>query len=203
MLKFHPLHFFREFSRDERGSYLVEFSLLALPMTMLIAGGVELGFLGYSEAKIQGALREVARAGATGSKTAEELDAMLNDRIGTIKGASVEIERKSYESFGAVGQPEPLVSDVEPLGGEPTDGDCYLDINGNDQWDADRGMSGLGAPGDILYYGITVTYPMFFSLTSNLLNKGNPNITITSNAVIKNEPFGDAVTSTPETKCIT
>ncbi len=188
--------------RDERGSYIIEFAVLSLPMMTLLMGGMELGYEAYAKANIEGALREVARLASTGSATPEELDTVLHDRIRLMKGATIEVERKSYSSFGAVGQPEPLVSDVEPFGGEPGPGDCYLDINGNDQWDADRGSDGLGGSEDIVYYGVTVSYPMIFKLTSAVLNGGASNMKISTNAVIKNEPFGNATVPTPEKKCI-
>lgn len=188
--------------RDERGSYIIEFALLSLPMMTLLMGGIELGYLAYAKSNVEGALREVSRLAATGGSTAEELDAILDAKIGQIKGAHAEIDRRSYSSFGAVGQPEPLTSDVEPLGGEPGPGDCYLDINGNEQWDADRGSDDLGNAEDILYYGVTVTYPMIFKLTSSVINGGNNDMTIEANAVIKNEPFSNIEVPDPEEECI-
>jgi hypothetical protein len=189
-------------ARDTRGSYIIEFAVLALPMMTLLMGGIELGYLAYAKANVEGALREVSRLASTGSVTAEELDTILYSRIGNINGATAEIDRKSYSAFGAVGQPEPLVSDVEPFGGEPGPGDCYLDINGNKQWDADRGEEGLGGSEDILYYGVTVRYPMIFKLTSSVLNEGENEMTITTNAVIKNEPFSNIANPAPEKECI-
>lgn len=187
---------------DERGSYIIEFAVLSLPMMTLLMGGIELGYLAYAKSNVEGALREVSRLATTGSTTRDELDAMLNARIGAIHGASADIEVKSYTDFGALGQPEPLVSDVEPFGGTPSSGDCFTDINGNGTWDADRGASGLGNAGDILYYGVTVSYPMIFKLTSTVINGGESNFTIEANAVIKNEPYSNIAVPDPEEECI-
>src|SRR5690606_22913955 len=60
--------------RDERGSYVIEFALLCLPMMTLLMGGIELGYLAYSKSNVEGALREVTRLASTGSVTEEELD---------------------------------------------------------------------------------------------------------------------------------
>jgi len=75
-------------------------------------------------------------------------------------------------------------------------------INGNGAWDADRGSSGVGGSEDILYYGVEVEYPMIFKLTSTVLNNGQPNIKISANAVIKNEPFSNVAKPVPEKICI-
>ncbi|MBB4631379.1 TadE/TadG family type IV pilus assembly protein [Sphingosinicella soli] len=191
----------RRLRRDERGSYIIEFALLSLPMMTLLMGGIELGYLAYAKSNVEGSLREVSRLAATGGSTAEELDAILNSKIGQIKGASAEIERKSYTAFGAVGQPEPPTTLI-PDGESPGPGDCFLDINGNGNWDADMGSDGLGNAEDILYYGVTVTYPMIFKLTSSIINGGKDNMTIQANAVIKNEPFSNIEIPPPEEVCI-
>lgn len=192
----------RRLARDTRGSYLIEFAMLSLPLTTFLMGGIELGYMAYAKSRVEGALREVSRLASTGSATQDELDTLLNSRISEISHATAEIERRSYSSFQDVAQPEPLVSDVEPLGGTPSVGDCFLDINGNGNWDADRGADGLGNSEEILYYGVTVTYPMLFTLTSPVLNGGLDNISISANAVIKNEPFGNTLVSDPSTECI-
>ena len=197
-----PRNPLRRLRQDERGSYIIEFALLSLPMMTLLMGGIELGYLAYAKSNVEGALREVSRLASTGSATAEELDTLLERKIGQIKGAHAEIERRSYSSFGAVGQPEPLVSDVAPLGGEPGPGDCYTEINGNGQWDADRGSDGLGNAEDVLYYGVTVTYPMIFKLTSTVINGGKDDMTIEANAVIKNEPFSNIEIPPAKKECI-
>jgi hypothetical protein len=171
-------------------------------MATLLMGGMELGYLAYTKSKVEGALREVSRLAATGSATEEELDLLLNTRIDKIARASATIEKRSYSSFTDVAQPEPLVSDVVPLGGTPGSGDCYLDVNDNDMWDDDMGTDGLGGSEDIIYYGVSVTYPVLFGLTSSIINGGRDHMRIEANAVIKNEPFGNADTPTPDTKCI-
>jgi len=192
---------FRRLPKDERGSYIIEFALLSLPMMTLLMGGIELGYLAYAKSNVEGALREVSRLAATGGVTAEELDAMLDKKIGQIKGAHAEVERKSYTEFGAVGQPEPATTPI-PEGDSPGPGDCFLDINGNGNWDSDMGADSLGNAGDILYYGVTVTYPMIFKLTSTVINGGHDNMTIEANAVIKNEPFSNIAIPPPDEVCI-
>lgn len=188
--------------RDNRGSYLIEFAMISLPLMALLMGGIELGYLAYAKSSVEGALREVSRLSSTGSATEAELDTLLNSRIARIGNASAVIEKRSYSDFSDVAQPEPLVSDVAPLGGAPSSGDCFVDVNGNSAWDDDMGSDGLGGSEDILFYGVTVTYPMLFKLLSDIINHGDSNMSIEANAVIKNEPFGQADTPDPATVCI-
>ena len=152
----------RRLRHDARGSYVIEFALLSLPMMTLLAGGVEIGYYAYAKAHVEGALRQVAREATTGTSTAEELDTLLKSKIDLLITPHVTIEKRSYTAFSDVNQPEPLVSDAEPLGGTPGTGDCYVDINNNDRWDEDRGAGGLGGAEDIIYYGVSVDYPMLF-----------------------------------------
>ncbi len=200
MKKLFP-HRLRRLKSDERGSYIIEFAVLSLPMMTLLMGGIELGYLAYAKSNVEGALREVSRLASTGSATEEELDTLLDSRIAIIRGASAEIERKSYSSFGAVGQPEPLEHDINGDGAVDV-GDCFTDINGNGQWDADRGSDGLGDSEDVLFSGVTVTYPMIFKLTSTVINGGNDSMTISANAVIKNEPYSNVERPAPSKVCI-
>jgi len=193
---------FRRLARNTRGTYLVEFAIISLPLMTLLAGGVELGYMAYAKSNVEGALREVSRLAATGEATSDELDALLNRKIGAINKATVEIDRRSYASFEDVAQPEPRTNaDLDPIGGDPDVGECWTDMNPNGTWDEDRGAADLGGSEDILYYGVTVTYPLIFGLTASVLNGGDANMVINANAVIKNEPFGEVDDTDPEEVC--
>ena len=192
----------RRLRHDARGSYVIEFALLSLPMMTLLAGGVEIGYYAYAKAHVEGALRQVAREATTGTSTAEELDTLLKSKIDLLITPHVTIEKRSYTAFSDVNQPEPLVSDAEPLGGTPGTGDCYVDINNNDRWDEDRGAGGLGGAEDIIYYGVSVDYPMLFPAFGSTLGGTGGKMKVDANAVLKNEPYGDVDTPSPATKCI-
>jgi hypothetical protein len=192
----------RRLRGDERGSYLIEFAAISLPLSVMLMSGIELGYLAYAKSHTEGALREASRLAATGSYTEAQIDTFVKDRLKSIQHASVAIEKRSYKSFESVKQPEPLVSDVAPLGGVPSAGDCYSDVNDNGVWDEDMGDEGLGGSEDIVYYGVTVTYPVLFPLTAKLVTKSGNNMVIEANAVIKNEPYGNFDAPTPTTRCI-
>ncbi len=187
--------------RNERGSYLIEFAAISLPLSVMLMGGIEIGYLAYSKSHTEGVLREVARMGSTGSVDADYIKEYTKKQLSSIANASIDIDIKSYSSFNNVAKPEPIVSDVEPFGGEPSAGDCYTDINGNGQWDADRGASGTGQAGDIVFYGVTVTYPVLFPLTASAFGRSD-NMTIESNTIFKNEPFGSNAPPPPSKECI-
>ena len=44
-----PRNPLRRLRQDERGSYIIEFALLSLPMMTLLMGGIELGYLAYAK----------------------------------------------------------------------------------------------------------------------------------------------------------
>ena len=77
------------------------------------------------------------------------------------KNATIVFTRKNYDSFSVI-KPEPF-TDTNGNGIRNT-GECYTDINGNSQWDADPGVSGQGGANDVTLYTVTVTYPRLFPL---------------------------------------
>lgn len=188
------------FRSDERGTTVIEFAFLVLPMIAFLLGAVELGVYAFARAKVEGTLREASRMSATGNATFADIDAFVTANIDLIPNVTVSTEAKSYKSFTNVKQPEPITSDTAPLGGTPGSGDCYTDVNDNDQWDDDIGLSGVGGSEDIVYYGVSVSYEPLFTLTKNIIDESA--MKIESNAVVKNEPYGNATTYESLEKCI-
>lgn len=184
---------------DERGIAAVEFALLAVPLLVLILGGIELGFMSFSRSRVEGTLREAARMATTGSYTGEQIDAFVESRLHLTPNAQIEITKKAYDDFDEVGKPEPLTSDVEPKG-QYSPGDCFIDLNGNGVWDKDAGLDGLGSADDIIYYEVDVRYPPLFALLTKALGFGDV-ICLTSNTVIRNEPFANNPDAEAPTLC--
>lgn len=210
--------------RDDRGTYIVEFAMISLPMFTLLLGAVEIGYYSYAKARTEGLLREVSRLASTGAFTTdtttndsdddseggkEDADSgptaleLITEYIETgvqdIPGAEFDVDVRSYKSFRDIKQPEPLVSDVEPIGGTPGVGDCYIDVNDNDQWDEDIGVAGVGGAEDIVYFGLQVSYAPLFTLSKTFAGE---EMAIDINAAIKNEPFANATQNASEEKCI-
>jgi hypothetical protein len=193
----------RRLRRDERGSTIVEFAMLLTPLITLLMGGIEAGYFAYSKAVMEGTLRTAARMATTGAYTGDEIDEYVRENLEQIgvDGDDVEIDKRSYGSFAQVNKPEPLTSDVAPIGGTPGAGDCYIDLNGDGSWSEDAGADGLGESEDIIYYQVTVSYPLLFKFMSPAFGADDGRLSLTANTTVKNEPFGDA-REPPVTRCI-
>lgn len=179
--------------RDRRGAAVVEFAFMLAPMMLMLLGGIEMGYLAYSKTVLEGAIKEASRMAATGQHSADEITAEVRARLGRIgaDGDHVEIVTRAYGSFEDVHKPEPLTSDVEPLGGTPGVGDCYIDLNGDEEWSEDASEAGLGASEDIVYFEVTASYPVLFNFMEGLMDAEEGRKTLTANTTIKNEPFGE------------
>lgn len=179
--------------RNERGAAIVEFAFMLTPMLLILLGGMEVGYLAYSKSVLEGAIKEASRMASTGQHSADEITDEVRERLARI-GAdeeNVDIVTRAYGSFEDVHKPEPLSSDVEPLGGAPSTGDCYIDLNGDEEWSEDASEAGLGASEDIVYFEVTATYPLLFSFMQKAMGAEDGQMTLVANTTIKNEPFGD------------
>lgn len=103
----HASRLLQRLKRNERGSYIVEFAAVSLPLSILLMGSLELGYMAYARSRTEGTLREVARLATTGSRTEDFLDEYVNDRLTQIADGTVTIEKKSYREFDDFGEPEP------------------------------------------------------------------------------------------------
>src|SRR3546814_11176725 len=79
-----------------------------------------------------------------------------------------EISFKAYDSFNNVGQPEPW-TDAAPLNGVYDAGEEYDDINGHETWDADRGIEGVGASGEVVISEILDSWGLMTPYLASLL----------------------------------
>jgi Flp pilus assembly pilin Flp len=183
----------RRLRRNERGAAVVEFAFMLTPMLLMLLGGMEVGYLAYSKTVLEGAIKEASRMASTGQHSEAEIVAEVRDRLARIgaEAEDVDIVTRAYGSFEDVHKPEPLTSDVEPVGGTPGAGDCYIDLNGDEEWSEDASDSGLGASEDIVYFEVTATYPVLFRFMGKAVGAEDGRVTLVANTTIKNEPFGD------------
>src|SRR3546814_12855252 len=98
-----------------------------------------------------------------------------------------EISFKAYDSFNNVGQPEPW-TDAAPLNGVYDAGEEYDDINGNETWDADRGIEGVGASGEVVLYEIHYSWGLMPPYLADLLGD-NGVMNMRASLAVRNEPY--------------
>jgi Flp pilus assembly protein TadG len=175
----------------------VEFALALPILVLLIIGTLELGYRVYAMAIVNGALREASRMASTGQYTGAQINSSVTNEIQAFRrDAVVTIVTKSYSKFTGVGVAEPVTSGTVASGTY-----CYQDINGNGQWDADQGTSGLGNADDVVYYQVTATYDTLFAFSQKMFGLG-PKESISANTLVSNEPFAPPSSAVPPTRCV-
>ena len=187
--------FLRALSRNQSGTYTVEFALGFPILAMLLLGGFDLGYQTLKQANLNGAVRDAARDAITKSAGCSQdrsdlIEAEIHKAMApfNVDGTSLTIEARSYANgFGSVGKPEPLTLDVNG-NGQYDPGDSFLDINGDGEWSEDQGKSGdLGGPGDVVLYRAEVKAKTLF-LNLPLLG-GKEFMTLSASTVVRNEPY--------------
>ena len=189
----------RSLRRDKRGATIVEFAIVAPVMVLMMMGLGDLGYQVYAQAILNGAMQKAGRDSAIqgGDQITATLDGKVSAMVRNIaKNATITFTRKNYDSFSVI-KPEPFVDTNG--NGVRNAGECYTDINANNQWDADPGVNGQGGANDVTVYTATVTYPHIFPVVTLL---GWPSTqTITASTLLKNQPYASQTTVTPATVC--
>lgn len=185
----------RSLRRDSKGATIVEFAMVIPILCALLVGFLDLAYRSYVTSIIQGALHEAARMGTVGGIPTSTIQAHVSTRLRDFsRNATINTTTRSYSDFTGVRTPETITQDTAPIGTYNT-GDCFADANGNGQWDADRGRSGMGGAEDVVYLEVTMTYPRLLPVGS-LLGWTN-NVTVTQNTVLRNQPFAGRSTGVP------
>lgn len=187
----------RRLRRDERGVTLVEFGLVSPVLILMLMALIDLGFRSYVGMQLQGTLDQAARKVTVGSVSASTVNSFVQQRMtAIIRTATVAVTEKNYDNFSRVGKPEPITTDIAPIG-TYNKGDCFLDLNGNGTWDSDSGASGSGGGDDIVYYTATVSFPALMPLGRLL---GWPTTeTVSATMMMRNQPY--SAQATPPTVC--
>lgn len=181
----------RRLKRDETGATLTEFGLVAPVLFLMLTGLFDMTHGVYTTALVNGAMQSAARSltieGATQRETTLDQNVINQVRAVVPSNATVTLAKRNYSEFNDVGRPEDFTDTNNNgvcNGGEP-----YVDANGNNQWDADRGAAGLGGARDVMLYTVTVTYPRLFPIYKFV---GLPqNATIRGSTVLRNQPFDE------------
>jgi Flp pilus assembly protein TadG len=185
--------------QDSRGAALVEFAFVAPIMLMVIMGLGDLTYQVYAQALLDGTLQKAGRDSTIqgAALSTEDIDTIVKNSVRRVAGkATFTSSRKSYSSFSNI-KPEKFTDTNGNGVRDPKE--CFEDVNGNKVWDADPGSAGQGGASDVTLYSITVTYPRLFPVASLL---GFPATqTLSSQTILKNQPYSSQVVSVPATIC--
>lgn len=181
------------FLRCREGASLVEFALVFPILIVFVIGLIEVGMMMFIQSAMEGGLRQASRWGITGQtvvgETREEtIRSILEEHtLGMIDFDDATITMMTYDSFSDVGQPEPF-TDQDPFNGTYDVGEPYTDLNGNTQWDADRGVEGVGNSSEIVSYTVDYHWVPLTGLISSFVGDGD-GIAMSATTVVRNEPF--------------
>lgn len=179
----------RRLARDECGVTAVEFALIAPVLFLLLMGTFNLGQAVYLQGVFHGAVQDAGRDAGL-EAAASNLAAIDNLVIARVKGiapdGAIISSRKNYATFNDVGTPE----DFEDANnnGVYDDNKCFIDVNGNDSWDQDRAIGGLGGADDVVVYTADLTYRWLIPM-GGFIGWADTN-TVSASTVLRNQPFG-------------
>lgn len=174
------------------GVTALEFALVAPVFMLLLFGIVEFALIMMVYNVMEGATASSSRLGKTGYTAAggtrqQTIINVITDRAGTlINPALLTVGTKFYKQFDQINDPEPYID--ANGNGSHDGGETYTDINGNGQWDPDMAASGFGSAGDIVVYEVSYPWTVSTPIISSLVGT-NGIYTITTHAVVKNEPY--------------
>ncbi|MFK4004322.1 TadE/TadG family type IV pilus assembly protein [Qipengyuania sp. NPDC077563] len=171
---------------DQEGSALMEFGLIAIVFITMVLGMMDIGQAAYTQAVLNGAAQEVARAASLETRDVALADAELEKIVQRVApNAKLTPKRVSYFDFEDISRSESF---------RDTNGDgvCnndenYDDENGNGQWDEDIGVEGNGNASDVVVYTVSAEYKPLFAIP--FYDDGESTRTLSATFVKKNQPF--------------
>jgi Flp pilus assembly protein TadG len=192
--------FLRRLWRASGGAAAIEFALTAPIALLMIMGLCDFAYQLYMQALLSGAVQKAGRDATIQNSSPATLDAQV---LAIVQGGNRNAawatgypSRMSYAQYGYI-SPEPFTDSNGNGVRDP--GECYTDVNGNSQWDANPGISGNGGAGDTVVYTATMTYPRLFP-TGAWMKWANV-VTISSTTILKNQPYAAQTVPTPTTIC--
>lgn len=178
-----------DLARDQDGATMVEFALVAPVLMLSLVGLFDLSYNIYTASLLEGSIQKAARdSSIEGAGLSQaEIDARVSEIVKSIvPSASLDFQRKAYTNFADMARPE----DFTDLNGDGVcnDGEPFEDVNGNNQWDEDRGSTGMGGARDAVLYVVTVTYDRQLPLHQFIPIPSQ--VTSQARTVLRNQPYG-------------
>lgn len=183
--------------RDERGTTILEFGLIAPSLIIMLLGALDFGHTLYMQSVLQGAVQKAARDGTlqqtAGSDDAARyaIDTVVTNQVKKLhKQATVTITRRFYRSFSdaAAAAAETFVDTDHD--GICNHGEAFDDRNSNGIRDTD-GADSVDHAGarDNVVYTVSISYPRMFPIDKMIGGSGTTKLTATT--VLANQPFGN------------
>jgi hypothetical protein len=186
---------------DRSGATLTEFAFVGPVLILMIMGIFDMAHTQYTNALMNGALQKAGRDLTLENAGSQQATIDQKVRTEVLKvvpeTATVTFEKLSHFDFADIGESEEY--DDDNGDGFCNDNEVFVDANGNDQWDADRGRTGIGGARDAVLYTAVVTYPRLFPMYGLA---GMPqDVTLKASTVLRNQPFDEQDRSTETGNC--
>ncbi|MGE0754535.1 MAG: TadE/TadG family type IV pilus assembly protein [Alphaproteobacteria bacterium] len=177
-----------------KGSTIIEFAIVAPVFFLLFMGILEFSLILFTYSVLEGAAARASRVGLTGYEgpaSAGGRIAYIRSEIMRLSGGYLDpgrltVEILSYQTFAAIGQPEPCIPSTQPPPCPGQAGVGYIDVNGNNQWDADQGKAGAGDGNEIVHYRLHYPWAVLTPVMSNIIGG---TYDVTALATVRNEGF--------------
>jgi Flp pilus assembly pilin Flp len=192
----------RRLARQQSGSAVTEFGLIAPVFLMLLMGIYDLTHMVYARSVLDGAVERAARDASLETANTEAADQMVEDSIRPVlPDVVLTTERKSYYDFADIKRPEQwtdykgkdalgdLIQYAGLNNGRCDYGEPYIDENRSGSWDPDIGVGGNGGAGDVVMYTVTATYFPLFKIP--FMPEAWNTRSMTATAIKKNQPFAN------------
>ena len=203
----------RRLRGDARGATIVEFAIVTPVMLTLVMGLGEIAYQGYAQSVLTGAIQKAGRDSTIQGATAQtaQIDAVVIGQLSQLKsGWTADCSatpptnrptycstRKSYANFASIA-PEFYFDDNKNNRYDAAT-ECFMDTNGNSNWDADPGITGQGGANDVAVYTLTATYPRIFPVFG-LIGLAR-SATLKGSTTLKNQPWATQTTYSVVKKC--
>lgn len=182
---------------NQDGTSVVEFGLLAMPLTIMIMGVMDVGHSYYVDSVLNGAMNELARESSLEGSVSESqqaiVDARLKDTVRTVApGANIEVIRRYYKTFSKAAAALAEEYNDDNHNGTCDNNEMFIDTNNNDTWDADGGDAGQGGAKDVVIIRVEVRYKRLFP-TKKLIGLGE-DVQLLTDSILANQPYGQQET---------
>jgi Flp pilus assembly pilin Flp len=186
--------FLKRLAQREDGTSVVEFGLLAMPLTIMIMGVMDLGHTYYVDSVMNGAMHELARdsslEGASLQSNRDIVDARLRENIRLISpDAQITITRRYYKTFSKAAAAQAEDWTDANSNGRCDNNEPFIDGNNNTVWDADGGDDGQGGSKDIVIVRVAVQYRRLFP-TKSLIGLGE-DVQLLTDSILANQPYAN------------
>lgn len=193
----------RRLGRDEKGLAITEFGFVAPVFLLLLMGIFDQGFAMYIQAVLQGATQEGARQASLENTLWTDIEARVNQQVRNVVPSgdpdteiTFDLDPTYYQNYNEIGMPEDFEDTAK---GNPAvkngtyDADeCFVDRNGNRQWDQDVGLAGRGGAQDVVSIKASLTYKRIFPFWKMI---GQPqDQVLTATTFLRNQPFSAQAT---------